>query len=218
MRNTRICAVITDKDAKSAHAVERITDLFEIRIDLAGKGWEKLPGKLHKPWIAANRDAAHGGRWKGTEEDRIGELFKAIELGANIVDIETDAPGVEDIVSRIKEKAKCMISFHDWEGTPPLDYLEGLVLQQLSLRADICKVIATARSLEDNITMLGLIKKFPRADIISFAMGTEGLLSRIMCPLAGGYLTYAAVKEGGGSAPGQITVDTMHSIYRMIEQ
>ncbi|MGD0855215.1 MAG: type I 3-dehydroquinate dehydratase [Dehalococcoidia bacterium] len=218
MRNTRICAVITDKDVKSAHAAERIADFLEIRIDLVGKGWEKLPTKLHKPWIAANRDETHGGRWKGNEEDRIGELFKAIDLGADIVDIETDAPGLEDIVPRIKEKARCMISFHDWEGTPPLDYLEGLVKQQLSLHPDICKVIATARSLEDNITMLNLIKNFPRANIISFAMGDEGLLSRIMCPLAGGYLTYATVKEGGGSAPGQITVATMHSIYRMIEQ
>ncbi len=217
MRNTRICAVITEKNVRSAHAVEGIADFFEIRIDLVGKGWEKLPAKLHKPWIAANRDETHGGKWKGNEGDRIDELFKAIELGADIIDIETDAPELGDIVTRIKKKARCMISFHDWEGTPPLNYLEGLVKQQLSFHADICKVIATARSLEDNITMLNLIKNFPRANIISFAMGDEGLLSRIMCPLAGGYLTYAAAKEGGGSAPGQITVEIMHSIFRMIE-
>jgi 3-dehydroquinate dehydratase I len=216
MHNARICAVITGPDADGAHAVEGIADIFEIRIDLVGKGWEKVAGKLHKPWIAANRDAAHGGHWKGSEEDRVAELFRAIELGANIVDIETDADDVANIVPRIKEKARCMISFHDWEGTPPLDYLEGIVQQQLNLHADLCKVITTARKLEDNLTMLQLIKKFPWADIIAFAMGDEGLLSRIMCPLAGGYLTYAAVKEGGGSAPGQITVETMHSIYRMI--
>jgi 3-dehydroquinate dehydratase-1 len=66
--------------------------------------------------------------------------------------------------------------------------------------------------------MLQLIKKFPSADIISFAMGAEGLLSRVMCPLAGGYLTYASIKEGSGSAPGQITVADMHSLYRMIER
>ncbi len=218
MHNARICAVITDKDAAGAHAVESIADLFEIRIDLVGKGWEKMPGKLHKPWIAANRDDAHGGKWRGSEEERIAELFKAIELGADIVDVETDMAGIEDIVPRIKEKARCMISFHDWEGTPPFDYLEGIVQQQLNLHADLCKVISTARSLDDNITMLKLVKKFPWANIIAFAMGAEGLLSRIMCPLAGGYLTYAAVKEGSGSAPGQITVEMMHSIYRMIEQ
>jgi 3-dehydroquinate dehydratase I len=218
MHNARICAVITGNNADEAHAVEGIADLFEIRIDLVGKGWEKIAGKLHKPWIATNRDVAHGGKWSGSEDDRTGELFRAIDLGANIIDIETDAGGIEDMVPRIKEKARCMISFHDWEGTPPLDYLEGLVKRQLSLRADICKVITTARNTDDNITMLQLIKKFPSADIISFAMGAGGLPSRIMCPLAGGYLTYASIKEDAGSAPGQITVAQMHSLYRMIER
>jgi 3-dehydroquinate dehydratase I len=218
MHNARICAVITGPDPDAAHSVEGNADLFEIRIDLVGEGWEKVAARLHKPWIAANRDAAHGGKWAGSEEDRVAQLFRAIELGANIIDIETDAPGVESLVPMIKEKARCMISFHDWEGTPPFDYLQGIVQQQLDLHADLCKVITTARNLEDNLTMLKLIKKYPWADIIAFAMGDEGLLSRIMCPLAGGYLTYASTKEGSGSAPGQITVETMHSIYRMIEK
>ncbi|MBN1374928.1 MAG: type I 3-dehydroquinate dehydratase [Dehalococcoidia bacterium] len=218
MRNARICAVITDKNFSAVRAVENMADFFELRIDLAGKGWEKLAGKLRKPWIAANRDTAHGGKWRRSEEERVAELFKAVELGADIIDIETDAAGIEDLVKRIKKQTKCMISFHDWEGTPPLDYLEGTVQQQLSLHADLCKVIATARHFDDNITMLDLIKKFPQAGIISFAMGTEGLVSRILCPLVGGYLTYASIKEGGGSAPGQITVAAMHSIYRMIKR
>lgn len=218
MRNARICAVITDKDFSAVRAVENMTDLFELRIDLAGKGWEKLAGKLRKPWIAANRDTAHGGKWRRSEEERIAELFKAVDLGADIIDIETDAAGVEDLIAEFKNKSKCMISFHDWEGTPPPEYLEGIVQQQLSLQADLCKVIATARQLDDNITMLNLIKKFTQANIIAFAMGTEGLLSRILCPLSGGYLTYASIKEGSGSAPGQITVAAMHSIYRMIKR
>ena len=218
MHNARICAVITEKDEAGAHALEGIADLFEIRIDLVGKGWDKVAAKLHKPWIATNRDAAHGGKWNGSEEERLAELFKAIDLGADIIDIETDADGIDAIVNRIKKKSKCMISFHDWEGTPPYEYLVGIVQQQLDQHADFCKVITTARSLEDNLTMLRLIKKFPWANLISFAMGEEGLLSRIMSPLAGGYCTYAAAKEGAGSAPGQITVETMHSIYRMIVQ
>ena len=217
MHNARICAVVIEDDAEAAHAAEGIADLFEIRIDLVGKGWEKVAGKLHKPWIAANRDGAHGGGWKGSEEDRLAELFRAIELGANIVDLETDMDDIARVAPMIKEKARLMVSFHDWEGTPPFDYLEGIVQQQLELKADICKVIATARSLDDNITMLKLIKKFPWADVVSFAMGEEGLLSRIMCPLAGGYMTYASLRTGAESAPGQITVETMHGIYRMIQ-
>lgn len=217
MLRPRICAVITGKDTAAITAAGKIADLFEIRIDLVGKGWEKTAARLHKPWVATNRDIAHGGKWRRSEGDRVAELFKAAALGADIVDIETDAPGIEEIVPRIKEKARCMISFHDWEGTPPSNYLEGLVKQQLKLGADICKIITTARQIEDNLTMLRLIGKFPRADVVSFAMGQEGLASRIMCPLAGGYMTYASIKEGEGSAPGQITASAMREIYRMIK-
>ena len=49
MHNARICAVITDKDAAGAHAVEGIADLFEIRIDMIGKGWEEDPGNYINP-------------------------------------------------------------------------------------------------------------------------------------------------------------------------
>jgi 3-dehydroquinate dehydratase len=38
-----------------------------------------------------------------------------------------------------------------------------------------------------------------------------------MCPLAGGYMTYASLRTGAESAPGQITVETMYAIYRMIQ-
>jgi 3-dehydroquinate dehydratase type I len=218
MHNARICAVVTETDVEGAHNTERIADLFEIRIDLTGPGWEQVATRLHKPWIAANRDKVHGGKWDGLEKDRLDALFQAISLGASMVDIEMGTGGMDDIVSRIKAKARCIVSFHDWEGTPSLDTLSDIVQQQLDAHADICKIITTARTFEDNITVLKLIKKYPWADIIAFAMGDDGLFSRILSPLAGGYLTYASLKKGSESAPGQITVEDMHSIYRMIGQ
>lgn len=218
MHNARICAVVTEKDVEGAHEAERTADLFELRIDLIGSGWEDVAGRLHKPWIAANRDRVHGGKWQGNEEDRIDELFKAISLGAGLVDIELGAHGLAGIVAQVKEKARCIISFHDWEGTPSLSTLSDIVQQQIDAHADVCKLITTARTFDDNITMLKLIKKFPWADVIAFAMGNEGLFSRILSPLAGGYLTYASIKKGSESAPGQITLEEMHSIYRLIER
>jgi 3-dehydroquinate dehydratase type I len=218
MHNARICAVVTEKDVEGAHSAERIADLFEIRIDLVGPGWEEVATHVHKPWIAANRDAVHGGKWRGSENDRIAELYRAVSRGADMADVEMGTEGLADIVARIKEKARCVISFHDWEGTPSLETLSDMVQQQLDAHADVCKVITTARTFGDNLTMLKLVKKYPWANIIAFAMGDEGLFSRILSPLAGGYLTYASIKKGSESAPGQITVEDMHTIYRLIEQ
>jgi 3-dehydroquinate dehydratase-1 len=47
-------------------------------------------------------------------------------------------------------------------------------------------------------------------------MGVNGQLSRILCPLAGGYFTYASVKTGRESAKGQVTVTELREIYRML--
>jgi len=47
-------------------------------------------------------------------------------------------------------------------------------------------------------------------------MGPVGALSRVLSPLSGGYLTYASIDETSGSAPGQMSVEALRKIYRMI--
>jgi 3-dehydroquinate dehydratase I len=216
MHNARVCTVVIDADSAILHYAEKFTNFFEIRIDLIGEKWEKVATELHRPWIATNRDVKHGGKWQGHEKDRILQLIKASSLGADTIDIEIDTNDLNNIIPVVKSRSKCLISFHDWQSTPPLDVLAKIVQRQLDAGADICKVVTTARKMDDNVTILKLIKKFPWASVIAFAMGPEGIPSRILSPLAGGYLTYAALQEEKESAPGQITLDNIHSIYRMI--
>jgi 3-dehydroquinate dehydratase-1 len=47
-------------------------------------------------------------------------------------------------------------------------------------------------------------------------MGEQGQVSRILCPLAGGYFTYASIESGRESADGQLTVKEMREIYRLL--
>jgi 3-dehydroquinate dehydratase-1 len=216
MKRPRICAVIVNKDLAAIKAIEPLVELFEVRIDLIGDGWQELVKQLHKPWIACNRSAEEGGKWAGDEATKIAELVKATELGADIVDIELNTRKLEAAVPVIKKRAKCLLSFHELEKTPPLDKMKEMVQRQLAADADICKVITTARTFEDNLTVLQLIAEFPRTKIISFAMGPLGLASRILCPLVGGYFTYASVEEGKESAPGQLTVRNLSAIYEMM--
>ncbi len=67
-------------------------------------------------------------------------------------------------------------------------------------------MVTTARSLEDNLTVLRLISEFPGVRLVSFAMGPLGVVSRVLCPLVGGDFTYASIEKGKESAQGQITV------------
>jgi 3-dehydroquinate dehydratase type I len=218
MKRPRICAVIVSNDLEAVRGVEPVVELFEVRIDLIGDSWRELVKQLKKPWIACNRSAEEGGSWQGSEAKRIEELITAIGLGASIVDIELRTEKLEEAVNLVKERAKCLLSFHDLAGTPPLDRLREVVQRELEAGADICKVVTTAQRFEDNLTILQLISDFPKARIVSFAMGTLGFISRVLCPLVGGDFTYAAIEEGRESAPGQITVGDLRKIYRMVVQ
>lgn len=216
MKTPRICAVVTRNDPEAIRRVEPLADLFEVRIDHVGEGWQNLVRHLQKPWIACNRSANQGGRWRGSETKRIEELLTAVKLGASIVDIEMDLPNLKEVIPQVKPEARCLLSFHDWQRTPPLPNMKEIVQQQIAAGADICKVIATAQQAEDNLTVLELAASFPHTRIVSFAMGALGLASRILCPLVGSDFTYASLEPGRESAPGQITVSDLRKIYHRV--
>ena len=216
MNKPSICAVVVANDMQLIREVAPLADLFELRIDLIGEGWQDLIRKLGKPWIATNRVPAEGGLWQGPEPRRIEPLLHAVELGAGYIDVEVNTPNLENIARAIKRRTKLLLSYHDLEKTPSLDDMKRIVRKQLNAGADICKVVCTALESEDNLTVLKLIKEFPEAKIVAFAMGPLGMLSRVLCPLAGGEFTYASIEKGKESAKGQLTVNEMRNIYEMM--
>lgn len=216
MDRPRICAVIVDSDLGAIEEVEPFVDLFEVRIDLIGDGWQELVKQLKQPWIACNRSLDEGGRWQGSEARRIERLLQAVELGADIVDVELRTRNLGEVIPLIKRKAKCLLSFHELKRTPSLGEMKGIVRRQLDVSADICKLVTNAQSFEDNMAVLQLISEFSKTRIVSFAMGHLGLVSRILCPLVGGDFTYASIEKGKESASGQVTARELRQLYEMI--
>jgi 3-dehydroquinate dehydratase-1 len=211
-----ICVPVIRDDLAALKKAEPFADLFEVRIDLIGKNWREVVAQLKKSWVACNRRSEEGGKARGNEEERTKELITAIGLGAGIIDIELSTPGLAKVIKEIKGKAQCLISYHNYKETPA-EKLHEIVRQQMAAGADICKVVTTARCFADNIAVLQLIQEFPETKIIAFAMGAAGQISRALCPLAGSYFTYASLAEGKESAEGQIAVEDLRKIYRIIE-
>lgn len=212
----RICVAIVTDDMAAVRQVEPLADLFEVRIDLIGEGWPDVAGQLAKPWLATNRRKEEGGSWQGSETERIEELLKALTLGASIIDIELRSPDVKSVVAQVKGWAECLVSYHDFDKTPPPDELRYIILRQQDAGADICKLVTTARAFPDNLAVLQLIKDFPEIKIVSFAMGDAGRLSRLLSPLAGGYFTFASSETGSESAPGQVSAEEMCEYYGVL--
>ena len=75
----KICAVIVSEDFKVSREILPLIDLFEVRIDLIGAGWQNVVPKLERPWLATNRLPSEGGKGETDEEKRIAELQVKIQ-------------------------------------------------------------------------------------------------------------------------------------------
>jgi 3-dehydroquinate dehydratase I len=209
---------VVENEVAALDEAEKLAGLVELRLDLIGRAWPELAKRLHKPWIACNRRMEEGGRGDPNEIKREEELLRAAEAGADIIDIEYRTGNLHDFVPLLKGRAKCLISYHDLTCTPSINALSEIIEKQVKAGAQICKIVTTARNMADNLTLLRLLHEFRGLKLIAFAMGEAGRISRILSPLAGGYLTYASVRPGKESASGQMSIQELEQIYQYLKK
>ena len=194
----------------------------EVRLDFLEEpapNLARLFRTLLGPVIATNRLAAEGGRWTGTEADRHALLAEALNLGVTCLDLELAADAIfrQEIWGR-RGKTRLILSWHDFACTPEAARLEAVLEKMLAAEADIVKLVALAREPADNLRLLSLI---PRAkaqgkEIIAFCMGPLGKWSRIAAPLLGSFLSFAPFSKHGASAPGQLTVNDLKRVWKIM--
>ncbi|MEE4271317.1 MAG: type I 3-dehydroquinate dehydratase [Thermoanaerobaculales bacterium] len=191
-----------------ASVVELRVDLFPT-IDIA-----TAIASCPLPVLATLRSTAEGGRGSVDPVVRKRTLAVARDAGAALIDLEfaRDAT-VADEIGLAPEQI--VLSWHDSAGTP--DDFEATVAALHASRARIVKAIPTAGSLADLERVLALHSRFNhrRAHnrrLITFAMGTVGIASRILAPLLGPHLSFAAWHEGAAAAPGQLTIRRIEAV------
>ena len=212
-------------------AVERmarcvhLADMIELRLDaLIDVDMHRIFAAAGERLLVTNRKHDEGGHFTGSEEDRIDLLCRAVALGANYVDVEQSTAGVyieqlRDCITRHGGSTALIISHHNFSGTPAPGTLREILAHGIRLGADIVKIATFARTIEDNLTILNLISEATGMNrrIIAFCMGEKGRVSRVMAPLFGSFLSFASMEKGKESAPGQMTVEEMKEIGRMLQ-
>lgn len=201
-------------------AEKQRADLIEVRLDLISER-EKLgdiADSTRIPLIATNRPTWCGGKFAGSEEERKNSLLDACRSGFEYVDFEIDASWLNEALGSLRGiGVKTILSFHDFEKTPEAAELRKILESELSKGADLCKIVTTARSLHDNLTLLNfLLEESGKAKIVCFAMGAQGKPSRLLSPIFGGYFTIAALDRGAETAPGQMTLQEMKTAYKAL--
>jgi len=215
-----ICIPITARSAEDTVSemisASKYADIVELRIDYipelqnAEACIEESLKRKTKPVIITNRPEREGGKFNGSEQDRLHLLQKAIDLGADYVDVEYDS--IKQITRR--NSSKIIISHHNFKETPHnLSKIYDDICQQ---KPDIVKIVTYANDIIDNIRIFELLKS-AQIPTISFCMGESGYISRILTKKVGGFLTFASLEKGKESAPGQLTVDELSKIYHFKE-
>ncbi len=201
--------------AEEAHA-----DLIEVRLD-SFKDWDKLAdvathGKT--PKIAACKPPRCHGKFTGTETEQRRLLLDAAKSGFTYVDVDLTQPKLSDTIAELKRLgAKTIVSSHDFDATPSPAELNRVLERETALGADVCKIITTAKRIEDNLTLLNFTSTAcNKAPLVCFAMGEHGKVSRLLSPLFGGYFTFVSLEQGSETAAGQIAIQEMQSAYRLL--
>jgi len=212
----RICPVVTCFDDNVISIANKFK-ILELRIDLVGRLWVDVASRIRTDWIATCRRRDQGGAWSSSEMDRVNVLVEAVKRGARFVDIEDSLKNLHELVRVFKSMgALVIVSHHDFNTTPEFSCMVDIVRREIEVGADIWKISTTANSFTDCLNVLRLLKLFRNNPGIALAMGSYGVLSRVLSPLLNGFLTYASVRRGEESAPGQLTVDELMEIYELI--
>ncbi len=221
----RVCVSILPETVTEAlklveKAENRGADFIEIRLDTFRDYSElsEIPACSKLPMIATNKSVKSHGKFLGSETERKQTLLNAAEKGFEYVDLDLSTSELESIVSDVHSMGvKSIISFHDFNETPSLQKMEEILKKEIASGADVCKIIATAKSVEDNLTMLNFVSKASKSTkTVCFCMGELGKTSRLLSPLFGGFFTFASLERGKETAAGQLTIQEMRAVYETL--
>ncbi len=197
----------------------RRSDYAELRLDFMKPS--KVPLALNlvkrdlKRCICTLRPKSEGGKFSGSEKNRISILKLISEYNPHLLDVEYNTIRKnKDLHQYLKRsKTDLLVSWHDFKKTPNTTPLKKMANEMFKFSKNI-KIVTTARSIGDSAKVLSLYKNVPKnGNLVAFAMGDYGRMSRILCTQIGSPYTYVSL--GKPIAPGQFSLDEVKSIFKM---
>jgi 3-dehydroquinate dehydratase-1 len=210
------CVVaVLGRDAVADVPAAKDADMIELRLDLASgdplQAAKAVRSATNQPIIATNRLRSEGGKFSGSEEERIEILLRASDY-ADYADIELRAEGRDEFMRRVRKPV--IVSYHDFSCTPGREELIAILGEMRACKAAIAKIAVTPLVLKDNLMILDLLldAKMP---VCMIAMGPLGKHIRAVAPFYGSALTYGYITEP--TAPGQMSVAELKAAQRMMD-
>jgi 3-dehydroquinate dehydratase type I len=196
-------------------------DLIEVRLDCleASRNLSDLVKSTKIPLIATNKLLSEKGNFAGTETERQQTLFNAAKNDFEYVDVDLSSPKHKETIDKLKLLgAKPIVSYHKFDGALSVSEMEKVLEQEIASGASVCKIITTAKQIEDNLTALNFVSTMSsKTKLVCFCMGELGKVSRILSPMFGAFFTFASLQQGNETAVGQMTIQEMKAAYDLLE-
>src|ERR1041385_4104327 len=227
--------------AEVADIIElRLDCLDEDELGAALSQLPQLFAETTRPLINTFRPAEQGGRRALDEQERLdfwltlaSHLRDALahteavrtplnsEVGPRaFADIELDlfesphAGALRDAFDEMlrAERLKLICSHHDFRGAHA--DLGPLFERMARTHAQVLKVATQAEEITDCFAVMRLLELARRAgrELIAVAMGEAGLLTRVLAPSRGAYLTYGSLDSAQATAPGQTSARELREL------
>ncbi|ODS35108.1 MAG: type I 3-dehydroquinate dehydratase [Candidatus Altiarchaeales archaeon WOR_SM1_86-2] len=196
------------------------SDLVELRLDYLDS-FENLGAikNILKPKIATCMPKWEGGNFPGTEDERIEILLDVIDYCDMVtVELNTRKEFLDDVIEKAKDRGvKVIVAYHNFKLTPEKDEILEILRKEKESGADVAKVAFLGKNHLDVLNVLYcLADNDLDIPIIAVSMGELGKITRVMALVFGSYLTYACAEKGKESAPGQLTVEDVKKILKIL--
>ena len=202
----------------------KVADIIELRLDYLDDGelievTQHLQDHLREsnlPKILTFRSVDQGGHIAEIEQRRNFWLSLSKLPKDCLIDLEFDL-AIEFAQNASAGKfdlRNAICSFHDFAGVPK--NLETIYEQMAATPARILKIAVQARDATDCLPIFDLLERAQSEgrEMMAIAMGPAGVMTRILGPSRGSFLTYGSLDDESATAPGQVTAKDLREIYR----
>ncbi len=215
----KTCVTVAEKTPKKFDSVLKKalkkSDYAELRFDFlkpiqVPDALELVKKKLDR-CVCTLRPVLEGGKFHGSENERISILKLIAEYRPFLIDIEFNTLRKNKTLHNYIKKTKTdiLVSWHDFKKTPSVFTLKKMNKQMIKFSKYV-KIVTNAKTINDSSNILSLYNNSVKTNLIAFAMGDNGRMSRILCLYLGAPFTYVSL--GKPIAPGQFSLEQVKKI------
>lgn len=208
-----ICVTVTPTSRKLAKVdllnAARFGDVIELSLDHLAKepDVKELITGIDEPIIVSCRRKEDGGKWDGTEEQRIALLRQAIVAGPAYIELDLEtAPSIPRF-----GKVQRVISFTRLDR--PEHDIDAIFDEAAKANADVVKFTWPTPTIDDAWPLLVAVSQKRRLPIVGMGLGKAELTFSLLGQKYGSPWVYAALEQGMESHPGQATVFELIETY-----